>query len=106
MTRANPGSAALEFAVRIVRHPPRTVYSLLVTSAIWRLLKGSPLPVDAIGIEADQLQSNGLYCVHQMRVRLPGDPQRYRVIIAPADAPITIGGVPADQHFSEPLVSR
>jgi hypothetical protein len=51
----------------------------------------------------DQHQSNALYCVHQLRVRLPGDPVQYRVLIAPEDAPVAIGGVPVDEHFAEPI---
>jgi hypothetical protein len=51
----------------------------------------------------DQHQSSALYCVHQLRVRLPGDPVQYRVLIAPEDAPVAIGGVPVDEHFAEPI---
>ena len=52
----------------------------------------------------DQHQSNGLFCIHQLRVRRPGDKTVYRIIVAPADAPIQIGSVPADEHFSKPII--
>jgi hypothetical protein len=54
-------------------------------------------------VTADQHQANGAYGVHQVRCRLPNDPTTYRIIIAPADAPIFIGKVPVDQHFIEPI---
>jgi hypothetical protein len=56
-----------------------------------------------IGIVIDQHQSNGLYAVHQMRVRQANDPNVYRLILAPIDTPITIGECIADQHFLKPL---
>ncbi len=55
------------------------------------------------GAHVDQHQQNGLHAVHQLRVRLPGDDTIYRVIVAPANAPICIGEVDADLHFIEPL---
>lgn len=55
------------------------------------------------GAVLDQPQSNALYGVHQMRARLNNDPNTYRIIIAPVDAPISIGGVAVDQHFLEPI---
>lgn len=55
------------------------------------------------GVSVDQHQSNGTYGAHQLRVRLPDDATIYRAIIAPADAPISIGCVDADLHFQEPI---
>lgn len=54
-------------------------------------------------VRIDQPQSNSLYGVHQARLRLAGDDTVYRLIIAPADAPISIGGCAADDHFAKPL---
>jgi exoribonuclease R len=51
----------------------------------------------------DQHQQNAMYGVHQMRVRLPDDPVVYRMILAPADAPIFVGKIPADSHFLESI---
>lgn len=53
----------------------------------------------------DQHQGNGLWCVHQLRVRLPDDPTVYRVIVAPADAPLAVGSQPIDQHFLSPIAA-
>lgn len=53
----------------------------------------------------DQHQGNGAWCVHQLRVRLPDDPTVYRVIVAPADAPLAIGSQPIDEHFREPITA-
>lgn len=54
----------------------------------------------------DQHQQNAMYGLHQMRVRLPDDPTVYRLIVAPANAPIFVGRenqIPIDQHFLEPI---
>jgi len=48
-------------------------------------------------------QANGTYGVHQATVRLGGDPTTYRLILAPADAPIEINGRPIGEHFALPL---
>jgi hypothetical protein len=82
---------------------PLVHYAGLFTSAIQRLVNGLGAPEAFAGASADEHQQNGAYGVHQLCMRLPGDPTLYRVLIAPADAPISIGGVPADQHFSYPL---
>lgn len=74
----------------------RPVYPGAIASSIVRLL-------NLQGARADQHQANGAYGVHQVRVRLPGDPTIYRVIVAPADAPLQVGQLPIDQHFIEPI---
>lgn len=74
------------------------VHTGLIAHAVKRLLNAGGLPVD-------QGQHNGLYGVCQLRARLKGDPTAYRIIIAPADAPIRIGDVDVDSHFNEPLVA-
>jgi hypothetical protein len=51
----------------------------------------------------DQLQQNAVWGVQMGRVRLAGDPRTYRLILAPAEAPVMIGKVAADQYFNEPL---
>lgn len=48
-------------------------------------------------------QQNGSYGVHQALVKLDGDPTDYRLILAPADAPIAINGRPIDEHFAGAL---
>jgi hypothetical protein len=51
-------------------------------------------------------QANGAHGIHQARVTLSGDPTTYRLIIAPADAPITVNGHPIGEHFAQPLGDR
>jgi hypothetical protein len=48
-------------------------------------------------------QQNGSYGVHQALVKLDSDPTDYRLILAPANAPITINGRPIDEHFAKEL---
>lgn len=48
-------------------------------------------------------QANGTYGIHQSTLRLEGDPTIYRMIVAPADAPICVNGQPIDNHFLETL---
>lgn len=47
----------------------------------------------------DNVQENGVWGVHQARVMLDNDETVYRLILAPADAPIKIGTMDADDHF-------
>ena len=54
------------------------------------------------GAVPGRVKSNALYGCHQFTISIPGD-TAYRAIIAPMKAPVSIGGVPADEHFSEPL---
>lgn len=72
------------------------VFTGLVSHTLRKALSGTDLTVD-------QPQSNGMWAVHQFRLQRPGDPMAYRVIIAPANAPVFIGEVSADLHFAEPL---
>lgn len=51
-------------------------------------------------------QANGAHGIHQARVTLAGDPTTYRLIIAPADAPIMVNGRPIGEHFALPLGDR
>lgn len=83
--------------------PLRAHYTGLISSAIRCLLRGAKAP-EAFGeATADQPQSNGAYGVHQFRLRLSGDETVYRVIVAPANAPISINGVRADEYFLDPI---
>lgn len=70
------------------------IYPGLIVAAARKLFPG-------LGIEVDQHQASGCWGVHQVRVRLPDDDTVYRLIVAPADAPISIGDAPVDDHFSE-----
>ena len=58
---------------------------------------------DADKITIERRQQNGAYGIHQATVRLRGDANTYRLILAPADAPIEINGRPIGEHFSLPL---
>ena len=51
----------------------------------------------------DDHQCNGMHCVHQASVRLQNDPTTYRMIIAPANAPLELYGRPIDEAFGKPL---
>jgi hypothetical protein len=64
-----------------------------------RTIDGEP----AYGLTIGDMQGNGSHGVYQASVRLEGDPTLYRLILAPADAPIQINGHPIDQHFARPL---
>lgn len=78
-------------------------YSGLIASVIEKSLADAAV--------VDQRQQNALYGVHQMRVSIkdpqPNEQPTYRVIIAPADAPVWIGRTPvsADEHFLETIHS-
>lgn len=101
----SPTTAAPEAMTVIGRLPVH--YAGLLARAIERLLNGDAPPRGFAGAAAHEHQQNALYGAHQLTVRQGGhDPVLYRIIVAPADAPISIGGEPADQHFAEPLVSR
>ena len=54
-------------------------------------------------VSIDNLQQNAAHGIHQARVRLEGDPTIYRMILAPADAPIEFGGREASTYFARPL---
>ena len=60
-------------------------------------------PDDANKLTIDGQQLNGVHGVYQARVTLRDDPTTYRLILAPADAPIQINGIPADEYFGQPL---
>jgi hypothetical protein len=91
-------------AIRTITALPKA-YSGLVAFQIRRCLLEGKLSPDIQSLQVDQMQSNGSFAVHQLRVTLPDGMGTYRVIVAPADAPIFIGKCPADEHFNEPLVS-
>ncbi len=76
----------------------KMVYPGFIAATIRRLLNG-----DSIEQPVSEHQQNGLYAVHQLLIKLPNGPTLYRVLIAPADAPLKIGDTPADQHFTYPL---
>lgn len=77
-----------------------------ITSVIAGLCKRHTEGADSITI--DNHQSNGMYAVHQTRVTLEGDPTVYRMIIAPANAPIFINDDkrPVADAFAQPLGDR
>lgn len=77
---------------------------LLARIAEWA--RSAPADPKHHAITVDGHQGNGLYGVHQARVTMEGDPTAYRLIIAPADAPITISGRPIGEHFALPLGDR
>jgi hypothetical protein len=76
----------------------KVVYPGFIASLISRAL---PMQAEAA---VDQHQANGMWGVHQLRVRLQGDPTTYRVLICPDNAPIHVGRdstTPIDKHFLE-----
>lgn len=76
----------------------RIIYSDLIAAALQR---GGEVRKS---VTLDQHQANGTYGIHQIRARVKGDPTTYRVIIAPADVPLSVGYQPIDQHFAEPII--
>jgi hypothetical protein len=58
---------------------------------------------DRTGICMDQHQLNPAGMVVQARVRLDGDVNTYRLILAPSDVAVAVEGRPADAYFPEPL---
>jgi hypothetical protein len=54
-------------------------------------------------IEIDQLQENHIYGIHQARIKIEGDDNIYRLILAPLDAPLRVGPCEIDQHFLNPM---
>lgn len=76
----------------------------LILTQIRNAVKAASTHVDGADvITVDQLQQNAMWGAHMARVRLAGDPRTYRLILAPAEAPVMIDGRPADQYFNEPL---
>lgn len=78
------------------------------TGMILATLRSALKRENAVAAEVDRVvidnhQQNGGYGVHQARVRLGNDPTTYRLILAPADAPIEINGRPIGDHFAMPL---
>lgn len=81
-----------------------THFTGMILSAIRKAVHAAPgYPTDDDVIAIDNSQQNGSFGVHQARVHLANDPTTYRLILAPADAPITINGRPIGEHFSLPL---
>lgn len=54
-------------------------------------------------ITIEPVVENAMHGLHQARVRLSDDPTVYRLILAPADAPLTYRGELIDNAFAEPL---
>jgi hypothetical protein len=75
----------------------------MIAGSIKRLINGGVAQDGFEGAIADEHQQNALWGIHQLLVRLPDDPTLYRVLIAPADAPIKIASGTADQHFAYPI---
>lgn len=80
-----------------------THYTGYILAAIRSALRSGDNAVIADRVTVSNSQTNGAYGVYQATVRLAGDPTTYRLILAPADAPITINGRPIGEHFALPL---
>jgi hypothetical protein len=80
-----------------------TIFPGFILSKLAEWARKDDCQTDRITI--DNHQSNGAFCVHQARVRLQGDPTVYRLIIAPANAPIFINDDkrPIADAFAQPL---
>lgn len=78
------------------------IYPGHIISSICAALRfvGSQGPRD---VAISDHQANGAYGVHQAKAKIAGDPTVYRIIVAPADAPITINGRPIGEHFAQPI---
>lgn len=97
-------SSIVEAARKVAMIPK--VYADLVAAQIRKSLLSGDIIHEAIGLQVDQIQQNGMWGIHQMRVTLPNNRGAYRVIVAPANAPIFVGNVSADEHFALPLVEK
>ena len=95
------GGFGISLIREALRLPATAPLQAVYTGAIARFI--AQTLNNARDATVDQHQSNGAHCVHQLRVRLPGDPTVYRVLIATAETPISIGTVAADDHFGEPI---
>jgi len=80
------------------------IYSGYIIAKIAKWARNDSVSNDRVTVSGHQ--GNGLYGIHQARVTLAGDPTTYRLIIAPADAPIAINGLPISDHFAQPLGDR
>lgn len=78
---------------------PRQHYTGTILQRIRRALQ----QVASADVALDQEQQNAMDGVHQARVRLADDPTVYRLILAPADAPITLYGRLIGDCFAEPI---
>lgn len=90
--------------LRFLTDEPRAIpqhFTGLIMSRIRRIINAAPGDDDAITI--DNHQQNAMHGIHQARVRLAGDPTVYRLILAPADAPVEFGGRDAATYFARPL---
>lgn len=74
----------------------RPHYTSLILYRIRQMIRGGEISID-------NHQQNAGDGVHQCRVRLEGDSAVYRMILAPADAPITLYGRPVGEAFAKPL---
>jgi hypothetical protein len=74
----------------------RQHFTGLILSSLRRFTRGSEVTID-------NTQTNGLWGVYQARIRLAGDENTYRLILAPENAPLEIGGQPIGDHFHFPL---
>jgi len=79
------------------------IYPGYILAAIRSALKESTNRTISQEITIDNQQVNGTFGVHQARVRLKGDPTVYRLIIAPANAPLQCGGRDLETYFAQPL---
>lgn len=77
-------------------------YAGFILSRLRLLAMSQPSDPNKLTIDAHQ----SLRDVHQARVRFVGDETEYRLILAPADAPVEIDGTPADDFFHYPLGRR
>ena len=82
---------------------PRTVQSHFTGLISARIKRAVAAHEFGDEITIDNGQANGMHRVHQCRVRLAGDPTVYRMILAPADAPIELYGRPIGDAFAQPL---
>jgi hypothetical protein len=78
-----------------------TIFPGFILSRLTEWARKDECQTDRIMI--DNHQANGTHGVHQARARLSGDPTVYRIIVAPADAPISIAGRDAADYFAQPL---
>lgn len=79
------------------------IYPGLIIATLRSALKAQGNERLADEVQLSDHQLNGAFGVHQLKAKVKDDPTVYRIIVAPADAPITINGRPIGDHFALPI---
>lgn len=84
----------------------RQHFTGFIVSRIRRAVAASNADHSGEEVTLDNVQQNGMWGVYQARVRLAGDATVYRLLLAPANAPIRVQGRDIEDYFAQPLGSE